>query len=142
MVLESKSSQAHNNIYTGTTDSGATRATTLTVELRFNKSTFIINILCFRPAKQTLTVTSSAHAGGKYILFEAKLKARNPKESTPLNNIRWKKNILVIRCVQCRCQCSSLRSALPCSLLQVSLLPCLRYCLPSLPVPRVVVPAK
>ena len=24
----------------------------------------------------------------KYILFEAKLKARNPKESTPLNNIR------------------------------------------------------
>ena len=25
----------------------------------------------------------------KYILFEAKLKARNPKESTPLNNIRW-----------------------------------------------------
>jgi len=29
--------------------------------------------------------------GGEYILFEAKLKARNPKESTPLNNIRWKK---------------------------------------------------
>jgi hypothetical protein len=26
--------------------------------------------------------------GGEYILFEAKLKARNPKESTPLNNIR------------------------------------------------------
>ena len=28
---------------------------------------------------------------GEYILFEAKLKARNHKESTPLNNIRWKK---------------------------------------------------
>ena len=33
----------------------------------------------------------SGDNGGKYILFEAKLKARNPKESTPLNNIRWKK---------------------------------------------------
>ena len=33
----------------------------------------------------------STMIGGKYILFEAKLKARNPKESTPLNNIRWKK---------------------------------------------------
>ena len=28
------------------------------------------------------------HVMMKYILFEAKLKARNPKESTPLNNIR------------------------------------------------------
>ena len=32
-------------------------------------------------------------SGGKYILFEAKLKARNPKESTPLNNIRWTEHL-------------------------------------------------
>ena len=35
----------------------------------------------FRPLR-------SLQCGGKYILFEAKLKAGNPKESTPLNNMQ------------------------------------------------------
>ena len=75
----------------------------------------------------------------KYILFEAKLKARIPKESTPLNNIRWKKIYKSSAAVPL--PVLLLRSPFPCPLLQVPLLPRLRYILPSLPLPRVVVPA-